>query len=505
MSTQEKGNMSNFLNDTDLKPDTALPFSKKKQSAILGHCLIEPKFFLQARNLIQPNWFADSQASKVFTAMLAWFEHHGRPGTLEEILHGPEITSEEAALRPKLVNTIHSAVNDTNDFRLDALTVELTKWLQSRLFYTGVHTSQKSYNTGRLEDAYLQMEKVMKGIREATFLNEREESFGKWRSDFELAQFESQRGLTFGLSAVDDLLLPGNRAGSLLPGDTTIMLAPTNVGKTTAMITTLVANLMMGKRVLFITHEGRPLDIKQKIWMSYMNKTARELFDLPKTDEGIAELDKASTLLNRFLTYVPYNKAGLSVEDVEPLIRRKQEDLAARNNGKGYDLLVCDYPAKLTTKLANGGHMSKRNVDEIVYGYFVQLALEYGFHNLLAIQTNREGSKVNKGQKDEHRLLVMEDVHESYGVMQEATNVITLNRDPVAKARQHMTFHIDKSRSSETGFAVVARTDFGRARTHHNDLGAIWYRGVATMADQVDDLLRNPELNGKEIDITQFV
>jgi hypothetical protein len=195
----------------------------------------------------------------------------------------------------------------------------------------------------------------------------------------------------------------------------------------------------------------------------------------------------------------------LNVEDVEPLIRRKQEDLAARNNGKGYDLLVCDYPAKLTTKLANGGHMSKRNVDEIVYGYFVQLALEYGFHNLLAIQTNREGSKVNKGQKDEHRLLVMEDVHESYGVMQEATNVITLNRDPVAKARQHMTFHIDKSRSSETGFAVVARTDFGRARTHHNDLGAIWYRGVATMADQVDDLLRNPELNGKEIDITQFV
>jgi hypothetical protein len=191
------------------------------------------------------------------------------------------------------------------------------------------------------------------------------------------------------------------------------------------------------------------------------------------------------------------------VEEVEPLIRRKQEDLMAKT-GKGYDLLVCDYPAKLTTRLAQNGHMSKRNVDEIVYGYFVQLALEYGFHSLLAIQTNREGSKVNKGQKDEHRLLVMEDVHESYGVMQEATNVITLNRDPVAKARQHMTFHIDKSRSSETGFAVVARTDFARARTHHADLGAIWYRGVATMADQVDDLLRNPDLNGKEIDITQY-
>lgn len=493
--------MPNFISDTGIKDDQTLPFHEKKQSAIVGHCLIDPKFFLQARNLIRPNWFTNPHQGKVFAAMLAWHKEKERPGTVEEIIHSSAINSEEAVLRPKLINTIHSSVHETGNFRLDGLALELTKWLQARLFYTGVHNSEKAYNMGRLEDAYLQMEKVLKEIREATFLNEKEATFANWRADFELAQFESQRGLTFGLPVIDDLLLPGNTAGGLLPGDTTILLAPTNVGKTTTMITTLVDNIRAGKRVLFLTHEGRPLDIKQKVWMSYLNMTNRELFALPNTESGMAELDRASVMLNRFLTYVPYNKAGLAVEEVEPLIRRKQEDLMAKNNGKGYDLLVCDYPAKLTTRLAQGGHMSKRNVDEIIYGYFVQLALEYGFHNLLAIQTNREGSKVNKGQKDEHRLLVMEDVHESYGVMQEATNVITLNRDPVAKARNHMTFHIDKSRSSETGFAVVARTDFARARTHHEKLGCIWYRGVATMADKVDDLLRNPDLNGQEIDI----
>jgi hypothetical protein len=99
----------------------------------------------------------------------------------------------------------------------------------------------------------------------------------------------------------------------------------------------------------------------------------------------------------------------------------------------------------------------------------------------------------------------MEDVHESYGVMQEATNVITMNKDAIAKARKRMTYHIDKSRSSETGFAVVARTDFARAITHSNELGSIWYRGTSTLADQVDDLLNNPENNGQEIDTTQFV
>lgn len=491
--------MPNLLEENGITDSTPLPFHKTKQSAILGHCMADPKFFLQAKNLIKTSWFSDSQHAKVYGAMLKWFETYKRPATVMELIHSSAIASEESTLRPQLVQAVHAATNEIVNYPLDALSAELTNWMRARIFYSNVHIAQKDFNGGHLNEAYEKMNAAMKEIKEATFLHDKEASFADWAKDFELQQFESSRGLTFGLPAMDDLLLPGNTSGGLLPGDTTILLAPTNVGKTTTMITTLVANLKAAKRVLFLTHEGRPLDIKQKIWMSYMNLTAKELFELPLRDGGVEELSAASMTLHRLLTYVPYNRAGLCVEDVEPLIRRKQEDLAAKN-GKGYDLLVCDYPAKLTTRLAAGGHMSKRNVDEIVYGYFVQLALEYGFHSLLAIQTNREGSKVNKGQKDEHRLLVMEDVHESYGVMQEATNVITLNRDAVAKARAYMTFHIDKSRSSETGFAVCARTDFARARTHHAKLGSIWYRGVATLADQADDLLRNPDNFGNEID-----
>jgi hypothetical protein len=270
------------------------------------------------------------------------------------------------------------------------------------------------------------------------------------------------------------------------------------------MITVGGANLSLGKRILLITHEGRPMDIKEKLWKNYLDVSTKQLFDLPNTDEGVERLEKASRVFDRNLTFIPYNKAGLTVEEVEPLIRRKQEELMAKR-GKGYDMLIVDYPAKLSTRQAQNGNINKRNVDELVYGYFIQLALEYGFHSLLAIQTNREGAKVNKGQRDERRLLVMEDVHESYGVMQEATNVIALNRDAVAKARQRMTLHLDKSRSSETGFAVVARTNFANAITHSNKLGSIWYRGTSTLADQVDDLLNNPENEGREIDTTQFL
>jgi hypothetical protein len=151
---------------------------------------------------------------------------------------------------------------------------------------------------------------------------------------------------------------------------------------------------------------------------------------------------------------------------------------------------VDDYPAKLSTLQARGGNFNKRDIDLVVYNYFVQLALEYNFHSLLAIQTNREGAKVNKGNKDgEKRLLVMEDVSESYGPIQLATNVLSMNRDGQAKARNRLTFHIDKSRSNETGWAVVCRTNYGHSITHANWLGGTYYRGSSTMADTIDTLL----------------
>jgi hypothetical protein len=309
---------------------------------------------------------------------------------------------------------------------------------------------------------------------------------------------------------MDSLLLPrdaieavnaGN--GSLLPGDTTVVVAPTNSGKTTSMLTTAVANARRGKSVLLMTHEGRPSDIKMKLLCCALGVTQAKIFEKMRgSPEERKLLERAAMMLESQITYVPYNKAGLCVEDVEPIIRRKQDERAAKNSGEGFNLLVSDYPAKLTTRMGAEGKMSKRNIDEIVYGYYIQYALEYGFHSLLAIQTNREGSRINKGQR-EPRLLTGEDVHESYGPIQEATNVITINRDPTAKARSRLTYYVDKSRSSETGFAVVCRTDFGSATTHSDKLGGCWYRGTDTMSDSIDDLLT--QFNNMEIDPTALL
>ena len=87
-------------------------------------------------------------------------------------------------------------------------------------------------------------------------------------------------------------------------------------------------------------------------------------------------------------------------------------------------------------------------------------------------------------------MITKEDVHESFGPMQRATNIISVNRDPLAQQNDRVTYYIDKSRSSETGWAVVCRSDFSRSLTHSNRLGATCYRGTSTMSERLDELLQ---------------
>jgi hypothetical protein len=98
----------------------------------------------------------------------------------------------------------------------------------------------------------------------------------------------------------------------------------------------------------------------------------------------------------------------------------------------------------------------------------------------------------------------MEDAAESWGPITQATNVISINRNEAAKAKGLVTFYIDKSRSSETGYAVVCKSDYGRAITHSNELGAVYYRGV-TAVEKIDQLMEQYNNGTHEIPMSEIV
>jgi replicative DNA helicase len=475
-------------------------FTEGKQDAIMGYLLTNAQFFSQAIDRISAGWFVNPTNGKLWDATVTLYRTYKRKPTVEEVRDCKQFMLEDARERNRLQAQIAAALHNTTLYGLDTIRPDLTEWMHARLFKSGVEASSQLYNkavgqkdgrgkTELLDRAYRIMKDTMRTVETTSFEEDNEERFDDYERQFGEAEVEYENALSFGYRIFDQQLTPLAKSGSLLRGDTTILLAPTNAGKTTCMITVAMHNIKAGKNVLFFTHEGRPEDIKQKMWCSFLDISPALLFKLYKTAEGRSILDKALAFIQRHLTYIPLNKAGLTVEQVAAVIRKKQEALMAQNTGRGYDLLVDDYPAKLTVPGMSNGKLSRREKDDESYNYFVNLGLEYKFHVLCAIQTNREGSKVNAGIGGADRLLRMEDVMESWGPMTAATNVISINRDPAAEAKGRVTFYICKSRSSEKGVAVVCRSNYSHSITHSNDLGGAWYRGETTMADKIDTLL----------------
>lgn len=481
-------------NEEELKEtvgDFSITFFEAQQDALLGHLVDNKDFFLQVSPHLKPEYFSGKFNQKIYKAKLAFFVEFDRQPEFNELMCVREFLVEDDKTKRAIHSQMLTCRVQSTQHKLDVITAKVTGFVQSCMFKTAHKQATKYYNAEKVLEAFKVVKSAMQDIERVSFTKGMEASFEDMSSLIHQQKHERVQGLTFGIRALDERLDPDAPGGALLRGDTTVLLAPTNVGKTTCMITVAAHNIKQQKDVLFITHEGRPEDIQMKVLCSMLDISRSELFKRIADPEWWKIYAFDLEAIKRYLTYIPYNKAGMTVEEVIPVIRTYQEKRIMQK-GKGYDLLIDDYPAKLSTQQASKGQLQKRHTDDLVYGQFVQLGLEYKFHNLLAVQTNRAGSQLNfaLGKKPEDRLLRMEDVQESWGIMTGATNVISINRDQMAIARGRVGYHVCKSRSSDTGWTVVCNSNYAHALTHSDKMGAVWYRSSETLSTKLDDIFR---------------
>lgn len=480
--------MSDILKDA--LPEQ-LPFSAPRQDAILGYLLTNDQFFKQCWNRLEGKWFIDPWSGKLYEARVAFFKKYKRCPTEAELMASDDVMSEGQSARSKMQIKHVEAVNLTKLHGLDTLAPGLNEWFHARVFQNAVQQAAELYNNGKPTQAYSLMDDRIKYIKTTDFIEQKQYDFSNFHLQLERRALEMKGACSFGISSVDRLMLPlGEGKTSLLPGDTTLLLAPTNIGKTTSKITIAAHNVCQGKSVLLITHEGVDDDIAEKVLCSMINCNKAQLHACAPdpTHPLHVKYQTAIHYLNRFFTYIPMNKPGLNVEEVIASIQRMQEDRKGRW-GKGYDLLIDDYPAKLGSQNTQYGQFQKRNIDEYVYNQFVQIALEEKFHSLLSQQINRTGSKINRGQKGyEERLLTPEDANESYGPAQIATNTITENRSPLDEQLNFITYSICKSRSNAKGWAVVCKSRYENCISHSESLGSVWYQGTLPLGELVESM-----------------
>lgn len=478
--------------------------NRERQSAVLGHLLVNNQFFKQAVDRIEHSWFNDAIAGKVWQAKQNFWRKYKRIPSEVELEASEDFRLETQSGRNQMHARLVEARGMTVHYGLDALLDELTPWLHSRHFHEGITQAQVLFNAGDYPAAYARMEDKLKLIRSTSFEERAAFDFENYSQFFEQGTQELHGALSFGIDVMDRLLLPaawenGQQGGGLMRGDQTVLLAPTNVGKTTTMTTIGAHNVWHCKDTLFIAHEGTERDLVMKMWCSMLNVNAAQVLEMYKTEDGRRVMDHALKFMTRYYRFVHMPRPGLTVEEVGSAIRRLNDERIAQF-GKGFDLVINDYPSKLVSEGLRHGQFQKRNMDDFVYNYFVQLALDLNFHSLVAIQANRTGAKINRGHKGmEERLLVPEDVNEAYGPMQTATNVITINRPPWYETNGYVCFYVGKSRSNEKGWAVMCKSNYKNCITHSNGLGAIHYRGDVPLTDQVDTLFQKHSQNGKPL------
>lgn len=474
---------------TETKKDVMLPFSDTKQKAVIGYLISNEKFFKMVHRKIKPNWFMSARNSQLLKLFMQYYTEYNFYPTIFSFKSYKELDKLDLKTRNEILQWIDVCLAAAAQFRVDELRKDFTEWLHSVIMIEGLTKAEFYFNKHDIKKTNQILQEAVKEVNSTAFDGSGAVSF--INPEEYVDEFIESKGnaISTGLTMLDQAILKGATNGGLLPGDTTVIIAPVNVGKTTFMLSVACHNIRQGKDVLFVTHEGNYKYIRLMFLANMAGCSVDEILTLGLTKEGRARIANAAAILEKHLTYEPYNKSkAMIVEEFIPTVifaneQRKQE------YGKGYDLFVDDYPFILNTELAFKGSLQKRNADAVVFNYFIQLGLEQGFHVLAAMQTNREGNKVNKKMNGENRILVQEDASEAFGPVMQASNIITLNRGPVAEQIGLMTFGLSKTRTNKKGgVAIIARTDYDRCMTHSNELGSMGYYGTKTIEDKYSSL-----------------
>lgn len=472
-----------------------LPFDLPFQEAIIGHCATNPSFAMICQAKVKCDWFPDFRLAKLWSVFEKFFQKHKRVPTFAEWHGGSEIALETEIEKRSLQNTLTGCKARAEEFGLDVVRGRMTDWYRAQIFMSGVQKANGLYNSGKHKDAYETLTQETVRMNNENFEEKREMDFGDALNILEKNVKSYEDACTTGLDILDkSMSIDQTKKGSLYKGDMTLLMAPSGAGKTTFMITVAVANALDHKNVLFLSHEGNSGDLFEKILCNTLRVTKSELLSSLHTEEGRKKIANISSILKKNLVYLPYTKAGLMVEEVTSSINRKQDEWAATHGGKGFDLIIDDYPALMGTQTGSKGNLQKRHSDGYIYGQFMAVAAEIGAHALLAIQTNRNASRDNKKGD---RLLDTEDVSESWDTVCKASNVIVINRDLKAVQQNYVQLLVAKSRSTKTGAVIVANSDYARACSHSNHLKASRHFAGDLLSDQVVRLIN--DYHDKEI------
>lgn len=460
-------------------------FSEKWQEAVFGHMMANLGFFLRSKKYLEPNWFSNPRIGTLYGFLLDFYKTEDKFPTHSEfeLLKVNSILDGQEKHRYK--TTLDACRISSQAIGMSVVSKSMTGYIQYIKFKESTQKSIKLFNEGDCSKAIDWIDLKIKEIKNSSFEDDGTYVFDNPFFHWQMINKQQKDGISTGSTILDKILSNGGSQAREDSGNTisypgfkkkamTVVIGPSNSGKTSLMTTFIKHIINQDKKVLFITHEGDERQIANNIYKACLNMNDRQF------SEHLKEYDKTRTMSDHMrdsiiltkekiaknLMYKPMRSTGaLYVEDVIDNIKMINQNELAKGN-KPFDIIIDDYPAKLFSK-----HLSnkeeRRNKDTYVYDQFQQLAGELNCHVITPVQSNRAAFKQSKENGD---MLDMDSIAESFGIAQVADQVLTINRSDEDKAIGIMYLYLAKSRFAPTGSHFWSKVDLSKSVMYSNDL-----------------------------------
>jgi replicative DNA helicase len=445
-----------------------IPFNAQGQRAIFGKMFIMPGLGQKALLRLIPQNFLEENIQILFGLLKEVNRKNGCFPSIESfiscITFHFKVTCPESKIA-ELEAVTKDCIKTAHVYDERIVTKTLTDWLQTLCYRETLIKCAGLVHDRNPGSIALAFQEGIKNAQAQSLEKDARFDIGDVESDFGMLTDQVTNNVTTGIDLLDKDL-----GGGLQKKCSTIVVGSTNSGKSSWVLNVAFHNVMQKKKVLYISHEMHPLEIITKFRQRCLRMTKEELIKTFLTPEGRLAIKFLSKSISERFVYLPFNKAGgMYVEDVLMAIRDQQEQEISKD-GKGFDLIVDDYPMKLSSYEMRQSKDFRHGIG-YVYEQLHQLGIELDCHMLMPVQANREGVKQNRNRKSEDEMMTSDSTSEAHKVIHDADNVFVLNRSAQDEMSNIMYGLLDKSRSGPKNILYKMNTDFSRMITHDKSLG----------------------------------
>lgn len=249
-----------------------------------------------------------------------------------------------------------------------------------------------------------------------------------------------------GLKTLDDMLKGGFHEKSL-----SLILSPTNVGKTLIMCSLATNILRQGKNVLYVTFEDSELKIGARITQNLCDIT-QEQMKLMSREDYVKAKNKFREAINGQLIIKEYPEGAVNALALKSLLKELKEK-------KHFvpDIIFIDY---IGCMVPNGRENPNLNSNTILLRVAAQvraISMEFGPPIVSGAQTNRGGY--------ESASVKLNDVADSFGSTMKADFILGVAQNAEMKEQNLYALEVEKTRfGNNKNAAATVRVDIAKQR-----------------------------------------